>query len=226
MKKSLSIFAFLILLAPAAFSQYTTMVTTSPAPDKGEFYHRFEITPMVGYQFGGKVNFMQGDFKMYDNINYGINLDLLLGRAATLEFSYTRMDSHAEWMPFYGYGGDYPAGSFNFASNYFQFGVLKEGYFNRVRPYGLFTLGVAWLDLKDANVSDAVNFSVALGAGCKVFLSKVIGLRFQGRLLLPMYFGGVGFFFNSSGGSGLTVSSTSPYVQGDFSAGLIFALGK
>jgi hypothetical protein len=217
MKKAFASVLFILLLVPAVFSQYST------PSNQGEYYHKAEISPMVGYQFGGSINFIQGDFKMYNNVNYGGSIDLLLGRAATLEFSYTRMDTHADWQPFYGYTLDYPVRSFDIACNYFQIGVLKEGYFNRVRPYGLFTLGVAWIDLKDSGYNDAVNFSMALGGGVKIFLSKVIGLRFQGRLLLPMYFGGVGYYGGST--SGLTVSSSSPYVQGDFSGGLIFAFG-
>ena len=35
------------------------------------FGQTIEITPMVGYQFGGKVNFIQGDLKVQDNMNYG-----------------------------------------------------------------------------------------------------------------------------------------------------------
>jgi hypothetical protein len=43
--------------------------------------------------------------------------------------------------------------------------------------------------------------------------------------MLPMFFGGVGFYFGT-GGSGLSLNSYSAIVQGDFNGGLIFKLGN
>ena len=78
MKKLFLLLFTFILVLPSLYSQEMSTVYEV----KGIYYHRFEITPMVGYQFGGKINFIQGDFKMYDNVNYGGALDLLLGRSA------------------------------------------------------------------------------------------------------------------------------------------------
>ena len=188
-------------------------------------YRMIEINPMVGYQFGGRMNFYEGNFKIYDNLNYGGNLDFILGRRITFELGYTRMDSHGYWQPFPGFEKDYPYTELDIAVNYFQVGILKEAWMNKVKPFGLFTVGATWFEPKTPSLYDVWQFSIALGGCVKVFLNDFIGLRFQGRLLLPMYFTGVGFYFGS-GGSGITVSSSTVFVQGDFSGGLIFALGK
>ena len=110
-----------------------------------------------------------------------------------------------------------------------QLGVLKEFKTEVVRPFALGSFGAAWANLKDDGVNDIWRFSIALGGGAKFILSNRIGLRLQGRLLIPMYFYGGGFYLGIGGGGpngGVSLSSTSRVIQGDFSAGVIVRLGK
>ena len=68
----------------------------------------------------------------------------------------------------------------------------------------------------------------AAGLGVKVMFTDRIGIMLRGRLMLPMMFRGVGAYFGfGTGGSsgGLTVSTYSSFVQGDFNGGLVFMLG-
>jgi len=91
----------------------------------------------------------------------------------------------------------------------------------------MMSAGITWFNMTSHGVSDHVSFSAALGGGVKFFFSDRIGIRLQGRLLLPMYFSGGGLFVGiGSGGtsSGVSVSTGVLAVQGDFSGGLIIRL--
>ena len=63
-KKSTLAFALLFVLG------------SSPA-----WAQKAEITPFIGYQFGGKVALVNGDVKLKDAANFGAILDFTVGRA-------------------------------------------------------------------------------------------------------------------------------------------------
>ena len=115
-------------------------------------------------------------------------------------------------------------------------GVLKFVDYDNIEPFGAFTLGATWFhnydpvegDYRGPGTSDVTMFSITLGGGVKVMFSDKMGLRLQGRLLMPMYFNGLGFFIGGGSGgasAGLGVTSTVPILQGDLTAALIFRLG-
>jgi len=64
---------------------------------------------------------------------------------------------------------------------------------------------------------------MSAGVGVKVMVSKNLGLRFQGRLLAPMFFGG-SYLYGGTGGLGFGVNTGIPILQGDLAAGLILKL--
>ena len=55
--------------------------------------------------------------------------------------------------------------------------------------------------------------------------SEKVGIVARGRLMMPMEFAGIGFYVGT-GGSGLNTNSYITPVQGDFSVGLVFKIGK
>ena len=68
-----------------------------------------------------------------------------------------------------------------------------------------------------------------LGIGVKYFFTDVVGVKFQARLLMPMYFGGVGFGCGiGTGGSSCGGGATfgTEIIQGDFTGGLVFRVGN
>jgi hypothetical protein len=184
-----------------------------------------ELTPFIGYQLNGRIDFFEGDFNMDNAMSYGGRLSVEVSPGVFGEFSYSRSDTKGTYRAFNsGSSWDY-----DMAIQYFQFGGLKTIGNGPVRPFGLFTGGATWFKMKDDYVDDEVVFSVALGAGLKVHLSDRIGLRFQGRLLMPMYVHGGGFFFGIGPGGpsgGVSFGSTLLTPQGDFTAGLVFRLSK
>ena len=108
-------------------------------------------------------------------------------------------------------------------AHYFQIGVLNEMQQGQVVPFGIVSLGAAIFEPDKATLTTEWFFAASLGIGAKVFLSDRLGLRFQGRLLLPMRFAGGGLWCGT-GGCNIGVGSSTSFVQADLQAGLIFAL--
>jgi len=183
-----------------------------------------EIIPFGGYMFGGRVNFYEGEYKVTDGADYGLSLIIPLRDIVDLEVNYTRMQSVGKFTAYLGHPG-YSDSQTDMSSNYFQIGSLKYLTLSNpnVKPFGSFTVGATWFDFADYD--DKVLFSVVAGLGVKIMFSDRVGIMLRGRLMLPMFFGGVGFYLGS-GGSGLTMNSYSAIVQGDFNGGLVIKLGN
>lgn len=176
-----------------------------------------EITPLVGYQFGGKFTVQRGTLRIKDNLNYGAILDITVRPNTQLELSYSRQDTRVEFR-----GVGFENINIDATVDYWQIGGLVEYPRDRVRPFGLFTLGATHFNPKVAGVSGVWRFSGTIGGGVKVFLSPNIGFRLQGRLLLPYISGGSSIFCGLPGGCYITLGGTV-LLQADVTAGLILA---
>lgn len=67
------------------------------------------------------------------------------------------------------------------------------------------------------------------GLGIKYFFTDVIGIKAQARLLLPLYFNGIGFGCGiGTGGAscGGGAGFGSEIVQGDFTGGVVLRIGN
>jgi hypothetical protein len=188
--------------------------------------HKVEITPFGGYLLGGSVKFYEGKFKIEDNACYGGMLAVRVSSGNFIEFSYTGMTTKGDWLPYSSYILEHPSQIVDMGVNHFQIGTVNEVHLDNeaVKPYGTFTVGTTWFDIKEDNANDEWLFSVAAGLGLKYFFNERIGIRLQARLLLPIVYNGGGFYFGT-GGSGMYVSATAPIVEGDFTGGIIIALG-
>ncbi len=56
-----------------------------------------------------------------------------------------------------------------------------------------------------------------------IYLTERLGLRLQGRFMIPMYFDGLGFGIGTGGVSGGAVFGAYA-LQGDFSGGIVLRL--
>ena len=177
---------------------------------------KVEITPMVGWQWSAKVKGydVEADFK--DSANFAAYVGYQAIPDMFVEFSYTLMKTT-------GYLNNYTSPDENLGDVYFHYFLIgATNYFGqgKLQPFVLGSLGVSWIDLKDnATYDDVVLFALAFGGGLKAYITQSIGIRLQGRLLMPISFNGVWF---GTGGLGLTGNIL---LQGDFSAGLVIGLG-
>lgn len=185
------------------------------------FSQKIELTPMVGWELSGKATGEGVEMKFKDNVNYGIIAGLQFKPDLFIEFNYTRIDTEAQVKP------PQPPNyveHFDIAMNYFLLGATQQFLDGRFHPFVNGSLGLTWLDPKESGYDSVWLFTAALGAGAKIALSQKIGIRLQGRLLMPMDFTGGGLWFGS-GGAGVAVYSNVLW-QGDFSGGIVIGLGE
>jgi hypothetical protein len=191
---------------------------------------KFEITPFGGWFWSSNIEGYYGQLQMDDDVNYGIALDVHVERNMALEllWSMSTLGVNAEKYP--GFGGlPEPVDQFDLQTHYFQIGAAYHMPKGNVAPFVSYSIGAAYFHptggtSNEVRYEDVWRFAMSLGGGVKVMFSDALGLRLQGRLFMPMYFGGASFYVGT-GGAGVGVSSVIPVIQGDFSAGLIFAFG-
>ncbi|NOX86436.1 MAG: hypothetical protein GXO86_10830 [Chlorobi bacterium] len=186
-----------------------------------------EIVPFAGYMFGGSISFIQGKLKVEDGMNYGGSLIIPIREVVDLELNWTGMDSRAVFTPYSNYP-DFKYEETGLSTNYFQIGVLKAFNNNpKIRPFGSFSMGATLFNLKE--YADTWRFSITAGLGVKFMFSDHVGIMLRGRLMMPMYFAGVGGYIGigtGGAGAGLTLNSYATLFQGDFNGGLIIKLGN
>ena len=193
-------------------------------------YSQIEVSPMVGYFFGGRSQFYEGDIKIQDNIDYGIHLAFEMGAHSGAELSYTTSPSVAEWRPSFNYSEDFPARDFNMNTHIFLLGGYKgmELANDQVIGFVNFKGGAILYHPSEGNISDVWRFLISAGGGIKYFINDKIGLRIQANMYMPLYFNGAGIYCGiGSGGSncGASLNGTAVIFQGDITGGLIFKLG-
>jgi len=190
-----------------------------------------EITPMGGYSFIGSINFYEGELDIKDNTSYGIKIGFSPLENSVLEFSYQGNVSNAVWNPYRYTGGVNRDNDFEMSNNYFIINIQQERMLTNEKFYGFgsFGMGMAYMHPLEVNLSDVYSFSLNFELGIKYFITDRIGIRLQGGMQMPLYFQGFGFFVGlGSGGAstGLSLNSGAYFVQGGFSGGLIFKIGK
>jgi len=193
-------------------------------------FAQIEVSPMVGYFFGGRTNFYEGSLKIKDNVNYGLYLGYDTDNHTGLELSYAMSSSVAQWRPSFAFSEDLPSRDFDMNTHVFLLGGIKSVPFSeKVVGFGGLKAGAILYHPREVQINDVWRFLVAVNAGVKIFLTEKVGIRLQGNLYMPMYFNGAGMYCGiGSGGSscGASVNSTIVIFEGDLTAGLIFKLGE
>jgi len=194
---------------------------------KAQTSNKIELTPVVGYQFGGRVKYYEGDFNMDDAMNFGINMNFLVSPGHRFEISYSLMKTQGHFRPYNSYIGDYRSWDGDINIHYILIGSHSEyAVSEKLILFGGVSIGASILGVSETNVSDVWRFGLGITGGLKIPISERIGIRMQGRLLMPMYFAGVGFYAGiGTGGasSGLSMNAGIVAFQGDFQGGLYFS---
>lgn len=179
---------------------------------------KLELTPIIGYETGAKVNTSAGYLRISDGMVYGGALNIGLGGGRYAELSYTHMGSNLSL------DGVVREDICDLAVDYYSIGALQEMMPDaKATPYGLFSLGVVNYRPTSGGYSSENKMHVSLAGGLKIRLSERIGVRLQARLLMPLYYGGA-YFSVGTGGSGFSVGGGIHGVQGDFTGGLVIVL--
>ena len=193
-------------------------------PSVSQAQVKFDITPSYGYVFSTNLYTAQGDLIIVDSPDFGLTLDIghpNLPGGMMIQLMYNRQDTQMDVK-------EWPSGVrstlFDLIVEYYQIGVVRPLKMGKVQPYGVVGLGAASFNPVGSNWGTEWLFAAHFGGGAKIFLSKSIGLRFQGRILLPMTFGGGGMWCGG-GGCSVGVGAYSSFIQFDFNAGIVISLG-
>ena len=181
------------------------------------------MTPTFGYMFGGKLRGYNGEINVGDAFSYGITVGKEVAPGTVAEFSWSGMQAESRLRDFYDFTVDE---NFDMKVNYYLLGVTQywRSGADNILPYGLMSFGASSHEISNSvNIANSTEwfFSMGFGMGAKILLSDRIGIRLQGRFLMPVMWGG-GSFWCGTGGCGAGLSVTSGMVQGDLTGGLIF----
>jgi hypothetical protein len=186
---------------------------------------KFEITPLVNYVWTSKmsayIDDKSGDLDIGNSMSWGVAVDIDIHPEAQLELLYNRQDSYLEFLT---YPGGIQEWKGDLAVEYYQIGGLYRRPVDQAEPFFLMSLGATRFAPKDNQYSDEWKFSVIFGLGAKVWVSDRVGLRFQGRVLMPMLWSSAGFWCGT-GGCGVGYGGGSAMLQGDLGIGLAFRFG-
>ena len=173
-----------------------------------------EITPQVGYFWGGTFRTYYGDLRLGEDMNWGLTLNYSISPGTLFEASWMMSRTDGSYFE---YGNNFSDRDFKLTTNYIHLGVVQEmNYGEAFRPFGLFTMGTTIFSPE--NDGAYWQFSLGLGGGVKYYFSDRFGLRAQGRFLLPIYWKGGSYWY------GYGYGTASAIAQGDVSLGLVIVL--
>ena len=181
-----------------------------------------EVTPFVGYLFGGALAVEGGELRLDSGGNWGLLVDIPMYRfdGAQLELSYERLDSDMTFKGS-GYGGDERL--FDVIVEYWHAGILQEFESeSAMRPFALISLGATGIKPQESGFSDEWMFSGIIGGGGKYMFADHLGLRAEARLITSFISSSASFLCGSNG-CFVTIGSEVMF-QANFNIGLIIAL--
>ena len=205
---ALVIIFLLVFSSTQSFAQY----------EIGSNNRGIELTPFAGFQFGGRLDVVEGTLNIIDTEHYGIMIDLPVEFNTQLEFFYSHQPTELE-LETYGPFAETRT-LFDMSVEYWHIGVVRGLQQGNILPFGSFSIGLANFNPKESGIDSVQRFSVGMGAGVKAYMNDKIGFRFQGRFLFPIQWGG-GSLFCGTDGCSVGVGGTTSIVQFDLTGGLI-----
>lgn len=186
----------------------------------------FEFAVNSGFFIGGHIN----NYDINNAIDYSVALSFSLPSGTDIELSYTGANPKSVLE-----NNDLLVGSVELQTHihYLQLGGIRYLTRNQsLRPYGMLSIGAVNIKTKaiyntapDDFDTDNWLFAATAGVGLKYDINRHIGLRLQGRALLPMTFTGSGLGINIGSGGiypSLSLNSYTTFIQGDISLGIYF----
>jgi len=174
-----------------------SLTTTAFAQDRDDDWRRrhdrgygprenaFELTPFVGYRWGGTIftdeTFLFGqDVNVASSANFGLNLAMPLGDSGMkLELMANRQASQLETE-----GGLFEPDDevADVDVTYLHAGLqIPFARSRNATPYFIVSGGLANIDPQVTGVSAENKFSVSAGVGVKIPMSDVLAIRLEGR---------------------------------------------
>jgi|GEM_PF-431109 len=223
MRRTAFLTLLLLLTATSLFAQDWRGGRPDRRRDRDRYGYRdnyFELTPQVGYRYGGTIftddtTLFPFDVDVASDVSYGLNLGIPINdNGMKLELLVDHQDTHLTAGGDDLFGADQRLAEFHVT--YYQAGVLVP--FARSRnmtPYFAVDAGVANLDTDIAGTSSANRFAASAAIGLKFPIANNVAVKIEER----------GFFANT-GDNGdrcrrFDCNDTNLY-QGETSLGVSF----
>jgi hypothetical protein len=198
-----------------------TYTPPPPPPSRGQI----ELGGFVGWTVSTDASTYNGSVVIDGAVDYGGTIDYSIRPGYGVELLYAYVPTHAR---FASYNIAIPSSdSASVGMHWIQIGGIVSRPRGRVEPFLAVSAGmviihpsaVRFQDGTTSTAEDQVRFAFTAGIGLKVWLTEAVGLRFEARALVPVYFTGGGFWVGTGGASaGLT--GGIPFAQFDFTGGL------
>jgi len=174
-----------------------------------------QITPFVGYAFGGSVrDTVLDESRSFDAaLDYGGTLSFPISQGWRFELLYSRQATKLS--------GDGLSPSFDVTIERYMGGFQEEKGEGNVRWFGTVWLGATRFVPGLGGYDSETKFGAGVGLGVKTFPVKNVGLRFEARGFYTLVKGDGGAF--CANGTCLFAFSGTGLWQGDVSGGLILA---
>jgi hypothetical protein len=174
-------------------------------PTKAKQPLNFEITPLIGYRFGGDFDTtrdkVHNRIELSEATSYGLLSAWSFDRKRQGEF----LISH--YNTTFSQSDDFSASNTDLGITYAHLGgnvPISEGL---IPMYVTGGIGLTHLAPKDEQLSDETRFSVNVGLASKIPLSENVSLRFDGRIY--------GTFFNSDSAVFCDYETCAVYISSD-----------
>ncbi|HEX2644677.1 MAG TPA: outer membrane beta-barrel protein [Thermoanaerobaculia bacterium] len=184
---------------------------------------RFEITPTVGYRFNGDLDVTDNGETLFDrnaeieeSAVYGVTVDVPLNQSWQLELLANRQDSSFIVDP----GLFTPTQELgDVRLSYYHVGLLYQWGLGQVNPFFTFSGGLARIEPEFSQLEAENRFSASIAGGVKIFLSRNVGLRLEGR----GYYTNLDTTLDDDDDRFRDRSDSDALYQGEASAGLIIS---
>jgi len=220
MRKYALVFFILLLPTTTLLAQYRGRDDEWRRRRRAPEEDRFELTPFIGYRWGGTIFADQTfifsqDVDVKDSANFGVNFGIPLGDSGMkLELMANRQSSELET----GTGLFQPDNriadiDITYLHAGLQFPFARS---RNLTPYVIASAGIANLDPQIFGVSNETRFSASAGIGVKAPISDSLAIRFEGR----------GYYTSLDHQSDCRICNyyyNRDFYQGEVNLGLVFS---
>ena len=181
--------------------------------------NKFELTPFVGYTWGGTIyagqtNLFNQDVDAASSGNIGVNFAIPLRQGFKLELEAAHQNTNLET------GGALFQPNNKVASidiNYYQAGLqIPFDVGRNVSPFMIVTAGVGNFSPNIQGVSSATRFAMSVGGGVKVPINPNVGVRFDIRAYVSQ-------LGNDTACNVCNYGYNSTFYQGQANVGVFFS---
>jgi len=192
-----------------------------PAKSRGDI----ELGGFVGCTVSTDASTFNGSVIIDGAVDYGGTIDYFIRPGYAVELLYAYVPTHARFASF---SPAFPSSdSAGLGLHWIQIGGHVSKPLGRIEPFGAITAGMVIIHPSSVRFADGttyagedtVRFAFTAGLGFKVWVTENIGLRFEARALVPVYFSGAGFWVGT-GGASVGLSGGIPFAQFDFTGGI------